>query len=84
MKVHELFAAMADLVRENPNAEVLLSVQGGPTDRFDTQVVGTKHKRTVTLWGDKYQTREVGNAYGCNDDRYSGRIFLIEVGELSE
>ena len=83
MKVGELFAIISQL---DPKAEVILSVNGGPEGRFK-DIIENEHARrqvTVRCWGNRYQTREVGNAYGCNDDRYGGSVLCIEVGELSE
>jgi hypothetical protein len=77
----ELKRKLADI---DDDAEVLLSVNGGREGLFEVINVGTEKRRKIaTLWGNPYQTREVNNAYGCNDDRYGGSVFLIEVGEES-
>lgn len=81
MTVKELLVRLADA---DPDGVVLLSVQGGPEDRFEDIEIGLPNRRrSVRLWGDRYQTREVGNAYTANDDRYGGPAFVIEVGEES-
>lgn len=82
ISVEQLRKAMADLPDD---AEVLLSIQGGPEGRFEIINVGRNPDKPVhrALWGDKFQTREVHNAYRANDDRYDGPVLLIEVGEES-
>lgn len=83
MKVAQLKQAIADLP---DNAEVLLSANGGHPVWWDDTILPGIRGRVIhqRLWGDKYQTRKAYNAYGCIDDRYGGRVFLIEVGQLSE
>lgn len=84
MNVGELKKALKDLP---DNAEVLLSVncvtEFGTVDR-PYRSRGEHHVMKHVVWGNKYQTREVHNAYGCNDDRYGGRALCVEVGELSD
>lgn len=82
MKVKELRECLADLP---DGAELLLTVNIGRDDLFTDTIFaeGTRRERRVRQWGDKYQTREVHNAYRVNDDRYGGPVLLIEVGETS-
>lgn len=86
MKVSELRKIIAELP---DNAEVLLSVNGGSIDSFETIQKPYRSRGTICtalhyVWGDRYQTREVYNAYQANDDRYGGRVLCIEVGVLSD
>lgn len=82
MKMKELRERIKDLPDD---AEILLSVNCGTEGLHETIVIdpGSRRERRVTVWGDKYQTKEVFNAYRANDDRYGGAVLLIEVGEQS-
>lgn len=81
MTVAEL---MEKLNEADPEAVVLLSVNGGREGMFEDLEIGLPNRRRmVRLWGDRYNTREVNLAYTCNDDRYGGPAFNIEVGEES-
>lgn len=85
MKVKSIRKAIKDL---DDDAEVLLSVNTGRTDDFETitktyRSMGETRHLQLYVWGDRYQTREVNNAYQANDDRYGGAVLLIEVGTLS-
>lgn len=82
MKVRELRERIKDLP---DNAEILLSVNCGPDELHPRVIMGSNLRKEigVVIWGNKYNTREVYNAYRANDDRYGGPILLVEVGEES-
>lgn len=81
LTVAELQAILDDIPGD---AVVMLSVARN-TDM--ERIERTFGKRTstyrVVVWGNEYQTREIHNAYSCNDDRYDqNSTVVIEVGEL--
>lgn len=78
MKVRDL---KRQLEEADDNAEVLLSMMNRPDSDKELVNTGTTKRPVMRLlWGDLYNTREVQNAYCCNDDRYGGPAFLIEAG----